>query len=62
MPIDSPYRALLDALPQRARRVEIDGVGTAVFEYGPADAPPIARFTTACFRTAVRRCRSCAPR
>ena len=41
MPIDSPYRALLDALPQRERRVEIDGVGTAVFEYGAEDAPAI---------------------
>ncbi|MET4100180.1 pimeloyl-ACP methyl ester carboxylesterase [Agrococcus sp. UYP10] len=41
MPIDSPYRALLDALPQRGRTVDIDGVATAVFEYGPDDAPPI---------------------
>ncbi|ROR66969.1 alpha/beta fold hydrolase [Agrococcus jenensis] len=41
MPIDSPYRALLDALPQRERTVDIDGVTTAVFEYGPDDAPPI---------------------
>lgn len=41
MPIESPYRALLDALPQRERRAEIDGVGTAVFEYGAEDAPPI---------------------
>lgn len=41
MPIDSPYRALLAALPQRERRVEIDGISTAVFEYGAPDAPPV---------------------
>ncbi len=41
MPIDSPYRTLLNALPQRERTVDIEGVRTAVFEYGPEDAPAI---------------------
>ncbi len=41
MAVDSPYRALLDALPQRRREASVDGVRTAVFEYGPEQAPPI---------------------
>lgn len=39
--MESPYRALLDQLPQRRRDVSADGVRTAVFEYGPEDAPAI---------------------
>lgn len=39
--MSSPYSVLLDALPQRERELVVDGVRTAVFEYGPADAPPI---------------------
>ncbi|WP_342384272.1 alpha/beta fold hydrolase [Agrococcus sp. KRD186] len=39
--VDSPYRALLDALPQRRREATVDGVRTAVFEYGPEDGPTI---------------------
>ncbi|WP_306233368.1 alpha/beta fold hydrolase [Agrococcus beijingensis] len=41
MPVTSPYRALLAALPQRERVVWVGRVRTAVFEYGPEDAPPI---------------------
>ncbi|MCR8669692.1 alpha/beta fold hydrolase [Agrococcus sp. HG114] len=37
----SPYRALLDALPQRTRSVEAAGVRTAVFEYGAPEVPPL---------------------
>ncbi|WP_245569542.1 alpha/beta fold hydrolase [Agrococcus lahaulensis] len=37
----SPYRALLDALPQRERAIDVDGVRTALFEYGEPDATPI---------------------
>lgn len=40
-PVPSPYGALLAALPQRERVVEVAGVRTAVFEYGPADAAPM---------------------
>ncbi|WP_413320060.1 alpha/beta hydrolase [Agrococcus sp. 1P02AA] len=40
-PIASPYRALLEALPQRERELDVDGVRTAVFEYGPADGQTI---------------------
>ncbi len=39
--VASPYRALLEQLPRRQRELTIDGVRTAVFEYGPEDAPPI---------------------
>jgi pimeloyl-ACP methyl ester carboxylesterase len=41
VPIDSPYRTLLQALPQRERTVDLHGVRTAVFEYGPEGAPAI---------------------
>ena len=39
--IESPYRALLEALPQRQRDVRVGGLRTAVFEYGDEAAPPI---------------------
>lgn len=41
MPTPSPFADLLEALPQRERRVEAAGTATAVFEYGAEDAPPI---------------------
>ncbi|WP_404313381.1 alpha/beta fold hydrolase [Agrococcus terreus] len=41
MPTPSPFADLLEALPQRERRVETAGTSTAVFEYGAEDAPPI---------------------
>lgn len=41
MPTPSPFADLLEALPQRERRVEAAGTSTAVFEYGAEDAPPI---------------------
>ncbi|SDR66078.1 alpha/beta fold hydrolase [Agrococcus carbonis] len=40
-PIASPYRALLEALPQRRREVDVAGTRTALVEYGAPDAPPI---------------------
>ncbi|WP_234946132.1 alpha/beta fold hydrolase [Agrococcus sp. Marseille-P2731] len=40
-PIESPYRALLGALPRRERELDVDGVRTSVFEYGPEDAPAV---------------------
>ncbi|GAA3599684.1 alpha/beta fold hydrolase [Agrococcus terreus] len=41
MPTPSPFSDLLEALPQRERRVEAAGTSTAVFEYGAEDAPPV---------------------
>ena len=39
--VASPYRRLLEALPQRERETMVEGVRTAVFEYGEESAPPI---------------------
>lgn len=41
MPIESPYAALLDALPQRRYDAVVDGTRSAVFEYGDPAAPPL---------------------
>ena len=41
MPDSSPYRDLLDAIPQRSRVVEAWGIRTAVFEYGPETGRPL---------------------